>query len=269
MGQVFAELQIPRSDIVLTTKVFFGSTKEPKPSAKGLSRKHIIEGVKASLQRMRMDYVDVVYAHRPDPTTPIEETVRAFNYVIDNGMAFYWGTSEWSTEQIQEAHAVASRLGLIGPSVEQPQYNLLHRRRVEIEYEPLYKQHGLGLTPWSPLASGLLSGKYSSGKKELPEGSRFTLERYKFLGEKYLQEDKLKAAAALGHVAEELGATSAQLALAWCAANPNVSSVLTGASKVEQVRENLKALEFLPKLTPDVMQRISEATGSTPDIEVM
>lgn len=264
MGQALHELGLPRSDIVLSTKVFFGAVKDPRPTAKGLSRKHIIEGVKASLERLRVDHVDVVFAHRPDPSVPMEEVVRAFNWVIDKGWAFYWGTSEWPASSIAEAHVVAAQLGLIPPCAEQPQYSLLHRERVEVEYEPLYSRYGVGLTTFSPLACGLLTGKYSRG--DIPVGSRFGVERYKFIADRWLREDALTAAAGLGPIANELGATPAQVALAWCAANPRVSTVLTGATSVKQVEENVAALSLLPELTPERIQRIEQAVGSHPTI---
>lgn len=272
--ELLSEGHFSRSDIILSTKIYFGATKDPKPTAKGLSRKHIIEGLKESLQRLQVDYVDIVFAHRPDPTTPIEETVRAFNWVIEQGLAFYWGTSEWPVDKIIEAYQVADRLNLIPPAAEQLQYNLLHRHRVEVEYDPLYRcsttpcggtSGGLGLTTYSPLACGLLTGKYGTSGT-IPPGSRFSIDRYKFLADRWLLEDKLAKAEALKPLAAELGATPAQLALAWCAKNPNVSTVLTGATRVEQVHENLKALDVLAKLTPEVMKRIEDNLESSPNL---
>lgn len=254
IGKAIKELGWKRSDVVLSTKLFWGGEG---PNDVGLSRKHVVEGCKASLKRMGVEYVDVLFAHRPDPNTPIEETVRAFNFCIDNGWAFYWGTSEWSVEQIQEASDVADRLGLVGPCCEQPQYNLFERSKVEKEFLPLYdSKGGLGLTTWSPLASGVLTGKYSGG--EVPAGSRFTVENYKGLRDRWLNEKhhQLEAVDGLAPLAAELGCTMAQLALAWCAKNPNVSTVITGATSVQQVRENFRALDVIPKLTPDVMARV-------------
>lgn len=266
MGEALKQLCIPRTDIVISSKVYFGASKAPKPTAKGLSRKHIVEGVRQSLARLQLEYLDVVFAHRPDPTTPVEETVRAFNYVIDQGLAFYWGTSEWPASAIEEAHSVAERLGLIPPCAEQPQYSIVHRKRVEIEYDSLYQRYGTGLTTFSPLACGLLTGKYNTmynthgtAAQVPPTGSRFSVERYKFLADRWLTEDKVKRAQALQPIAQELGCTPAQLALAWCAANPHVSTVLTGATSVEQVQENIKAVEVVRKLTPEVMKRIDDA----------
>eukprot|EP00775_Hariotina_reticulata_P011048 gene11048-11203_t len=226
MGKAFKELGWKRSDIVVSTKVFWGGDG---PNDKGLSRKHIIEGTK-------LDYVDVLFCHRPDPDTPIEETVRSMNWVLDKGWALYWGTSEWTAQQLQEAWAVADRLGLIGPACEQPEYNMFARHKVEEEFKPIYESHGLGLTTWSPLASGILTGKYSGG--DIPQGSRFALEQYKSLADKKLIEKRaqLDAVDLLKPIADELGCSLAQLALAWCMKYPQVSTVITGATRVEQVK---------------------------------
>lgn len=262
MGQAFKELGYKRSELVVTTKIFFG-TGSSKTNATGLSRKHIVEGTKASLERLGMDYVDVLFCHRPDPDTPIEETVRAMNWVIDQGWALYWGTSEWSAEQILEAWKVAEKLGLIGPACEQPQYNMLHKARVEEEYAPLYAKYGLGLSTWSPLASGVLSGKYSGGT--VPEGSRMNLERYQWLKQRYLVDKRsdLDKADQLKPLAQELGCSLPQLALAWCAKNPHVSTVITGATKVAQLEENLKSLSFMHKLDEKLMAKIDAILGKT------
>ncbi|PRW44395.1 putative voltage-gated potassium channel subunit beta [Chlorella sorokiniana] len=264
MGQALRELGYKREEYVISTKVFFG-TGSSAPNTTGLSRKHIIEGTRASLKRLGLEYVDLLFCHRPDPETPIEETVRAMNWCIDQGYAFYWGTSEWSAEQIEEAWRVAERLDLIGPAMEQPQYNIFHRKRVEEEYAPLYAKHGLGLTTWSPLASGVLTGKYSGGV--IPEGARMTLERYKFLQEKKLVEKahQLTIVDNLVPVAEELGCSMAQLSLAWCARNPNVSTVITGATKVSQIEDNMAALAVLPKLTDEVVAKIDNIVGGAWD----
>ncbi|CAL5416613.1 unnamed protein product [Camellia sinensis] len=259
MGQAIRELGWKRSDIVVSTKIFWGGSG---PNDKGLSRKHIIEGTKASLKRLEMDYVDVIYCHRPDSSTPIEETVRAMNYVIDNGWAFYWGTSEWSAQQITEAWGIAERLDLVGPIVEQPEYNLLSRHKVESEYLPLYTNYGLGLTTWSPLASGVLTGKYNSGT--IPPDSRFALENYKNLASRSLVEDVLKKVNGLKPIADELGVPLSQLAIAWCATNPNVSSVITGATKESQIQENMKAVDVIPLLTPTVLEKIEAVVQSKP-----
>ncbi|XP_040987344.1 probable voltage-gated potassium channel subunit beta [Juglans microcarpa x Juglans regia] len=260
MGQAIRELGWKRSDIVVSTKIFWGGSG---PNEKGLSRKHVVEGTKASLKRLEMDYVDVIYCHRPDTTTPIEETVRAMNYMIDNGWAFYWGTSEWSAEQITEAWRIAERLDLVGPIVEQPEYNLLSRTKVESEYLPLYTNYGLGLTTWSPLASGVLTGKYN--EKVIPPDSRFALENFKYLSNQSLDEELLRKVEGLKPIAEELGVPLSQLAIAWCAANPNVSSVITGATKKSQIEENMKAIDVIPLLTPAVMERIETVVQSKPN----
>lgn len=261
MGLAIRELGWKRSDLVISTKLFWGGQG---PNDKGLSRKHIVEGVKASLKRLDMEYVDLLYAHRPDASTPIEETVRAMNWAIDHGYAFYWGTSEWTAQQITEAWDVAHRLDLVGPAMEQPEYNLLAREKVEAEYIPLYKRYGLGLTTWSPLASGVFSGKYS--KNNIPEKSRFSLENYKNLAQRSLVDEVLSKVDALKPIAKELGVPLSQLAIGWCASNPNVSSVITGATKESQVVENMKSLEVLPKLTPDVMERIESIVQSKPKV---
>ncbi|KAL5990165.1 ATP-sensitive inward rectifier potassium channel 1 [Asimina triloba] len=286
MGQAIRELGWKRSDLVISTKLFWGG---PGPNDKGLSRKHIIEGTKASLKRLDMDYVDVLYCHRPDVATPVEETVRAMNHVIDHGWAFYWGTSEWSAQQITEAWAVAQRLDLVGPIVEQPEYNLFNRHKVEVEYLPLYNNHGLGLTTWSPLASGVLTGKYNNGV--IPADSRFALENYKVdflltkrcgatlnLANRSLVDDVLRKVKALAPIADELHVPLSQLAIAWCAANPNVSSVITGATKESQaavlafrrivvsmqIHENMKAVDVIPLLTPEVLEKIEAAAQTKP-----
>jgi aryl-alcohol dehydrogenase-like predicted oxidoreductase len=320
------ELGWKRSDVVLTTKIFWGGDG---PNDIGLSRKHIIEGTRASLKRLQTDYVgaclcvrvcmsalllvlpppravasccrrqqkraslsrpllngrqaplsplnkqtqqnhnhhhqknnkDLIFAHRPDDATPIEETVRAFNFVLDQGWALYWGTSEWSKEQIEAAWEVAERLGLRGPEFEQPQYNVFERSKVEREFAPLYvaKSRGLGLTTWSPLASGVLTGKYSQGV--VPPGSRLTVDNYARLKDSFLGEKRwqIEAADALAPIAAQLGCSLAQLALAWCLKNGRVSTVIMGATSVEQLRDNLGALQVAPKLGDNVMARIEQA----------
>jgi len=270
--RLIKEEQIGREDLVVSTKLFWGGTGVNR---RGLSRKHIIEGTKLSLQRLGLDYVDLLFAHRPDPDTPLEETVRAFNHVIDKGQVLYWGTSEWAADQIAEAHGIASKLGLVGPTMEQPQYNLLHRTRVEVEYSRLYRDWGLGTTIWSPLASGLLTGKYRSNT-EFPEGSRLALESHKHLKQQLLSGDGLngletkdldailKKVDILLPIAKKLGCSLAQLALAWCTTNPNVSTVITGASKVEQVEENFAALLVIPKLTKEILEEIEKAVANKP-----
>lgn len=259
MGQVIRRQGWKRSDLVIATKIFWGGQG---PNDRGLSRKHLVEGTLASLDRLGLDYVDLLFCHRPDPLTPMEETVRAMSHLVDRGLTFYWGTSEWSALEIMEAHAIARREHLVPPTMEQPQYNMFHRERVEQEYAPLYRGVGLGTTIWSPLAGGLLTGKYENG---IPEGSRPTVEawlRERFEGEE--GERRIAITRQLRTIADELDTTLARLALAWCLANPNVSTVITGASRPEQVTENMKAMDDLAKLGPDVLERIEAILGNKP-----
>ncbi|KAK5671358.1 hypothetical protein BDV3_001099 [Batrachochytrium dendrobatidis] len=264
MGLAIKKYGWDRSSLVVSTKLYWGGEG---PNNKGLSRKHIIEGANASLKRLQLDYVDLIYAHRPDELTPMEEIVRAFNFLIDQGKAFYWGTSEWSAEQLTDAYRVAEKLNLIPPLMEQPQYNMFHRERFEVEYAPLYKKHGLGTTIWSPLASGVLTGKYLDS---IPADSRLALQNNSIMQGivKELQSDagklKQEKIRKLKTLAESHGCTLAQFALAWCIKNPNVSSVILGASKVSQVTENLKALDVCAKLTPEVMTEIDLILDNVP-----
>jgi voltage-dependent potassium channel beta subunit len=254
MGEAIRELGWPRNRFVVSSKFFWGLDDDPNTS-NTLNRKYLTEAIDASLERFGLDHLDLIYCHRADPETPIEETVRAMSDAIERGKAHYWGTSEWSADEIRAAWDVADRHGWHKPVVEQPQYNLFHRRRVEREYARLYEDIGLGTTIWSPLASGLLTGKYREG---VPEDSRGALEGYEWLQKHLTNAEKNAAVEELMGLAEELGGTVAQLAIAWCAANPNVSSVITGASRVEQVHENMQALELLPKLDDAVLARIDE-----------
>ena len=265
MGAVLKELGWPRLKYVISTKFFWGM-----PTGKGefpnerntLNRKYLRQAIDGSLKRLQLDYVDLVFCHRADPNTPVEETVWAMHDMVERGQALYWGTSEWTADEIRAAWDVADRRNLHKPVMEQPQYNLLHRKRVEQEYKRLYEDIGLGLTTWSPLASGLLSGKYRKG---VPPGSRGALEGYAFLREGLTDPAKNNIVTQLESVARDLSCTLAQLSLAWCVVNRNVSTVITGATRVEQVRENMKALEVLPKLTPDVLSRVDEIVG--PNVE--
>ncbi len=258
MGNVLKKVGWRRESYIISTKIFWGGDG---PNDNGLSYKHIIEGVNNALKRLQLEYVDLVFAHRPDPNTPIEETVRAMDQVIRQGKAFYWGTSEWSAADIMKADSIARQYLLTPPSMEQPQYNMLARERVESEYAPLYKELGYGTTIWSPLASGILTGKYNDG---IPKGSRMALEGYGWL-RKELTEEKLKIARQLKTVADDLGITQAQLALAWCLKNPNVSTVITGASRVEQVHQNMKALDAVPLLTPEALEKLELVLGNKPE----
>jgi voltage-dependent potassium channel beta subunit len=264
MGNVVKKLGWKRSDLVISTKIFWGG---PGPNNTGLNRKHILEGTNASLKRLQMDYVDLIFCHRPDPYTPIEETVWAMNQVLQQGKAFYWGTSQWSAAEIMTAHAVARREHLIPPLMEQPEYNMFERERVEREYARLYRDIGLGTTIWSPLASGLLTGKYNQG---IPEGTRATLKGYEWLREEFESKEtcaKIEKIKQLRPIAQELSCSLAQLALAWCLKNPHVSTVITGASRKEQVTDNMAALNVTDKLTAEVMECVEAILQNKPDPE--
>jgi voltage-dependent potassium channel beta subunit len=261
MGEALAKAGWPRLKYIVSTKFFWGITDGPNEK-NTLNRKYLLDGIDSSLKRLKLDYVDLVYCHRADPNTPMEEVVWAMHDMIERGKALYWGTSEWTATQIMEAWQVAEDNRLRKPVVEQPEYNLFHRHKVEEEFEPLYDDVGLGLTTWSPLASGLLTGKYREG---VPADSRGAIPRMKFLLDDLTDKKKNDAVGKLDAVAKELGCTLAQLAIAWCAKNPNVSTVITGASRVSQVEENLKAADVIPKLTPEVMKRIDAATKGLAD----
>lgn len=258
MGQIIQDRGWTRSDLVVSTKIFWGGDG---PNDRGLSRKHVVEGTTAALERLQMDYVDLVFCHRPDAGTPMEETVRAMSYLVEHGYAFYWGTSEWSAEQIRHAHAVARREHLVPPTMEQPQYNMFHRERVEREYAPLYDTPGLGTTIWSPLASGLLTGKYNDG---IPDDSRLATEGYEWLQDQVLREERLDTVRQLTKVAKDLGCTTAQLALAWCLLNNRVSTVITGASEPAQVRENMQALDVVAQIDGEAEARIESILENKP-----
>jgi len=258
MGNVIKKLGWKRESFVVSTKIFWGGDG---PNDTGLSHKHVIEGLNNALRRFQLEYVDLVFCHRPDPNTPIEETVRAMDIVIKQGKAFYWGTSEWSAAEIMRADGLARQYGLTPPNMEQPQYNMFVRERFEKEYAPIYKELGYGTTIFSPLASGLLTGKYNAG---IPAGSRAALKGYEWVKEDILTPERIEKVKKLQPVAADLGCSLAQLALAWCLKNPHVSTVITGASKAAQVRENVKALEFVPKLTPEVLGRIEGILENKP-----
>jgi len=265
LGKALKELNIPREQLVISTKLFWGPGDGPNDT--GLSRKHIIEGANNCLKRLQLDYVDVIFCHRPDFQTPVEETCRAFDYLINNGKTFYWGTSEWPVERIMEAHRVCEKLGLHKPVVEQPEYNLLVREKMEKEYLQLFQDHGMGTTVWSPLAGGVLSGKYNDG---IPAGTRYARSHpmYKMLFDRYLSEEvkekTLKGLSVLAEVGKELGYTQAQIAYAWVLKRPNVSVCLLGASNVSQLEENLKAIEVAKKLTPELIERLEKGFGNAP-----
>jgi len=259
MGEAFKALAWPRLNYVVSTKFFWGLDREGAAANRKdtLNRKYLMQAIDGSLQRLGLDFVDLIFCHRPDPQTPIEETVWAMSDIIASGKALYWGTSEWSAAEIKEAWDVAEKHHLRKPVMEQPQYHLFHRQRVEQEYASLYDTIGLGLTTWSPLASGLLTGKYKSG---VPSGSRGALESMAFLAKGLTDPAKNAAVAKLEPIASELGATVAQLAIAWVAKNPRVSTVITGASNLAQLQSNLGAVDVLPKLTPEVLARIDALT---------
>ena len=264
MGQALKRLGWPRLNYVVSTKFFWGLDRagEAVNRRDTLNRKYLMQAIDGSLKRFGLEHVDLVYCHRPDPHTPVEETVWAMSDMITQGKALYWGTSEWSAGDIRAAWDIAERHHLHKPVVEQPQYHLFHRKRVEQEYARLYEDIGLGLTTWSPLASGLLTGKYRDG---VPAGSRATVENYTFLREGLTHPARNAAVARLVEVAAELGVTMAQLAIGWVARNPRVSSVITGASSVDQLRSNLGALDTCARLTPELLARIDEITAGLVD----
>jgi voltage-dependent potassium channel beta subunit len=255
MGQALHALGWPRDRYIVSSKAFFGSTADPAPTQRGLSRKHLIEACHQALQRLQLDYLDLYYCHRPDSDTPVGEVVDTMDLLIRQGKVLYWGTSEWPATALREAIDYAERHHRIGPAVEQPQYNLLHRERVEREYAPLYERPGLGLTTWSPLASGILTGKYQQG---IPEGSRMQLPGLEWLREK-LNDDTREQVRRLLPIAQSLGLPLQQFAIAWCLKNPRVSSVILGASSPEQLRQNLDSLDAVPKLDAAVMARTERA----------
>lgn len=255
MGKILKKMGWPRDSWLVSSKAFFGHERRG-PLQTGLSRKHLVEACDAALQRLQVDYLDLYFCHRPDPETPVEETVRTMNDLIRQGKILYWGTSEWGPTELQEAYDIADRLGLIPPQMEQPQYNLFTRENVEEKLAPFCEQRGLGTTIWSPLAAGMLTGKYAHG---VPQDSRGAIPKYDWLKERFVSDEakaKLPMLEQLGLLCDELEVRLPQLALAWCAKNPHVSTVITGASKSSQVAENMKAIEVLPLLTDEVMARI-------------
>ncbi len=265
MGQALKELAWPRDSYLVSSKVFWGSVDNPRPTQQGLSRKHVFEACHQALQRLQLDYLDLYFCHRPDPSTPIEETVRAMTDLIRQGKVLYWGTSQWSSQQLTEAYEVAYRHHLEPPTMEQPQYNMFYRDRVEVEYGPLYEKYGMGTTIWSPLASGILSGKYNDG---IPQDSRVNLEGYTWLRERLESEEgraQLQKVRELTALAKELDTNMARLAIAWCLKNPHVSTVITGASRVQQIHDNMKALDVVERLDDEVMARIESILDNQPE----
>jgi voltage-dependent potassium channel beta subunit len=262
MGRVLKQKNWDRTSYVLSSKAYFGwRGKENKPNQTGLSRKHLTEACHEALQRLQTDYLDLYFCHRPDKNTPIEEVVLTMNTLIQQGKILYWGTSEWSGIEIMEAHRVAKDYRIIGPSVEQPQYNLFERNKVENEYLEVYKNVGLGTTIWSPLASGLLTGKYNDG---IPEGSRFAIEGFDWLKDRWIAEDLIARVKKLGELAKELGVSQAALSIAWCVKNEHVTTAILGATKKTQLLDNLEALKALPLLTTELMQQIDAIVGTKP-----
>jgi voltage-dependent potassium channel beta subunit len=261
MGNILKKMGWERSTYVVSSKVYWGGKL---PNQMGLSKKHVVEACNNALQRLQVDYLDLYFCHRPDKNTPIEETVRAMDTLIQQGKILYWGTSEWSAQEIMQAYAVARQYNLTPPTMEQPQYNMFHRERFENEYAQLYKEIGLGTTIWSPLASGLLTGKYN---KEVPQDTRIHLKNMEWLKEQTIGEEgqvKIEKSRKLDKLAKELDTNLPRLALAWCLKNKNVSTVITGASKTEQLKDNLQALEVVEKLTEEVMEKIEGILGNKP-----
>lgn len=262
MGRVLKRKTWERSSFCISSKVFWGwRGKENKPNQSGLSRKHIFEACHEALERLKVDYLDIFFCHRPDKKVPIEEVVWTMNLLIQQGKILYWGTSEWTGVEIMEAHRVAQQCKLIGPVVEQPQYNLFERKKMEEEFLMVFKTVGMGTTIWSPLASGLLSGKYNNG---IPEGSRFALKGFDWLKDRWMVEDRLEKVKKLAVLAQELNISTAALSIAWCIRNPNTTTAILGATNKEQLKENLKALEVLPKLTEEVVNKIEEIVRTKP-----
>jgi voltage-dependent potassium channel beta subunit len=255
MGKIFKKMKWDRDSYLVSSKVYFGS-KKASPLQKGLHRKHVMEACDQALKRLNVDYLDLYFCHRADPEVPIEETVWMMHTLVIQGKVLYWGTSEWSAEEITRAHTIAEKHHLVAPSMEQPQYNLLTRKRFEEEYAVLFARYGMGTTIWSPLASGMLTGKYLNAT---PDETRMSLQNLKWLRERWLSnEAAMQKVSVLKSIADDLGITLTQLSLAWCLKNPNVSTVILGASKVEQLKENLTALDAVPLLTPEVMNRIAD-----------
>lgn len=265
MGHALQKAGWRRDSYVVSSKVMWGPVEDAKPTQQGLSRKHVVEACHQALERLQVDYLDLYFCHRPDPDVPMEELVRTMTHLIQQGKVFYWGTSEWSAQQLMEAHSVARQYNLIPPTMEQPEYNMFHRYRVEVEYGRLYDAIGLGTTIWSPLASGLLTGKYNQG---FPADSRSNLAGYEWLREFFESDEgrqRIEKVRELATIADELGTSLARLAIAWCIKNPHVSTVITGASRVEQVVDNMQTLDVVPQLTDDVMEKIEAVLGNKPE----
>jgi voltage-dependent potassium channel beta subunit len=262
MGRVLKKKKWDRTSYTVSSKVFWGwRGKVNKPNQTGLSRKHVMEACDEALQRLQVDYLDMFFCHRPDKKTPVEETVWAMNHLIQQGKVLYWGTSEWSGVEIMEAHKVAQQYKLIGPTMEQPQYNLFEREKMENEFRQIFKTVGMGTTIWSPLASGLLSGKYND---TIPKDSRFALQGFDWLKERWVIDEKIKKVRKLSDLAAKLGVSTASLSIAWCIKNPDVSTAILGATKKSQLLDNIKALDVVAKLTPEVMEKIESIMKTKP-----
>jgi len=261
MGNILKKLGWRRSSFVVSSKAYFGDGNR-LPNETGLSRKHLVEACEAALKRLQVEYLDLYFCHRPDKNVPIEETVRTMNTLIQQGKIFYWGTSEWSAQEIMEAHMVAKQYNLIGPTMEQPQYNMFHRQKVEVDFSQIYKTVGLGTTIWSPLASGVLTDKYLDNN--MPSDTRLTMEGMEWLKERALNEERLNKVRGLKKIADELGTSVAKLAVAWCLSNPNVSTVILGASKLHHLQETLTSFDLLEQLTPEVLEAIEGVLQNQP-----
>jgi voltage-dependent potassium channel beta subunit len=265
MGRVLKAKNWDRTSYTVSSKVYFGSRVDPKPNQTGLSRKHIVETCHEALQRLQLDYLDLYFCHRPDTNVPIEEVVWTMHNLIQQGKILYWGTSQWSGAEIMEAHRVAQQYGLVGPTMEQPQYNMFERFKVEQDYLPVYKNVGLGTTIWSPLAAGFLTGKYLN---TIPEDSRLSIPGFEWLKTRWLQEQKIEKLKKLVDLANQLGVSMASLAIAWTISNPNVTTAILGATKKEQLTDNLKALDVLKLLTPEVLITIESILGNKPTMDL-
>ena len=265
MGRVLKAKNWDRTSYTVSSKVYFGSRVDPKPNQTGLSRKHIFETCHEALERLQVDYLDLYFCHRPDTNVPIEEVVWTMHNLIQQGKILYWGTSQWSGAEIMEAHRVAQQYGLVGPTMEQPQYNMFERFKVEQDYLPVYKNVGLGTTIWSPLAAGFLTGKYLT---EIPEDSRLNIPGFEWLKSRWLQEQKIEKLKKLVDLANQLGVSMASLAIAWTISNPNVTTAILGATRKEQLTDNLKALDVLKLLTPEVLSTIESILGNKPTMDL-
>ncbi|HEX5026855.1 MAG TPA: aldo/keto reductase [Agriterribacter sp.] len=266
MGRVMKRKNWNRSSYVVSSKAYFGwRGNDNKPNQTGLSRKHLVEACNEALQRLQLEYLDLYFCHRPDTNVPIAEVVWTMNHLMQQGKILYWGTSQWSGAEIMEAHRAAQEFKLIGPVVEQPQYNMFERYKMEQDYLPVFQNVGLGATIWSPLAAGFLSGKYNEG---IPENSRLAMEGFEWLKARWVQEDKIKKVKQLGELAKKIGVSLASLAIAWTIYNPNVTTTILGATKKEQLEENLKALEVVKKISPDIIEKIEKILQNKPRLDL-